>query len=320
MDKTTWLDRLGQLPPSTPFTTTDARAVGLHATALHRLTAGGFLRHPIAGVYVPAGLADTIEVRCEALRLVVPDDAFVCDHTAAWIHAGDRALAPNDHLAVPAVSCFRPSEAGRLRNQLSRSGERAIAPRDLTVVHGLVLTTTLRTALDLGRLQRTADLRLHGMDTMLGLGTFSHEELLAEVPRFNRQRGVVQLRVLAPLADGGSESFGESALRLRWIGAGLPRPTTQISIMIDGREIYRIDLGLEDYLFGAEYFGSRWHGEDRAEHDEGRLGWLERERAWVMEVFRQQHVFGAQQDAEQRLRRGFDAVRRSRGLPPLYFL
>jgi hypothetical protein len=320
MDRRTWFDRLDELPRGKPFTTSDARGVGLHHNALHRMTAGGLLRHPIAGVYVAADVEDSIELRCAMLGLVLPSDCFVCDRTAAWIHAGDRALAPGEHLAVPPISCFRPSDAGRLRNGLAESGERAVLPRDLMEINGIVVTTPLRTALDLGRLQETTDLKMHGMDTMLGLKVFTLEELVAEVPRFNRQRGVVGLRVLAPLADGGAESFGESALRVRWRGAGLPRPQTQIPIWVDGREVYRIDLGLEDLLFAAEYFGEKWHGEAEAAYDEGRLEWLHGERDWAIEVFRKQHVFGRQQDAERRLRVAFDAVRRSRGLPRMFFL
>jgi hypothetical protein len=321
MENCSWLERLERLPYGDPFTTASARAVGLSPKALRWLTMCGFLRHPIHGVYVAADVADSIELRCAMLGLVLPPGCFVCDRTAAWIHAGDRALAPNEHLDVPPVSCFRPSDAGRLRNGLSTSGERAILPRDLMEIGGIVVTTPLRTALDLGRLQPTADLKVHGMDSMLSLGRFTLEELVAEIPRFNRQRGVVELRVLGPLADGGSESFGETALRLRWIGAGLPRPQTQIPIILDGRgsEIYRIDLGLEEMLFAAEYFGEQWHGEDRTDYDEERLDWLDRERGWSIEVFRKQHVFGYQQVAEQRLRAAYDVVRMSRGLPRTYF-
>jgi hypothetical protein len=320
MDSDTWLDRFSRLPAGEPFTTSMARDVALTPKALRWLTASGFVRHPIRSVYVAADTEDSIALRCAMLRHVLPAGYFVCDRTASWIHAGERALAPGEHLDVPPISCFRPSLGGRLRNELSHSGERAVRPRDLTEVDGLPITTHLRTALDLGRLQRSADLRLNGMDTMLGLRTFSLEELVAEVPRFNRQRGVVQLRVLAPMADGGSESFGESALRLRWIGAGLPRPQTQIPVRVDGREVYRIDIGAEEFLFAAEYFGEQYHGADRQQHDDERLEWLNRERGWAIEVFRKQHVFGQHQDAEQRLRRGLDAVRRARGLPPKFFL
>lgn len=306
--------------PDQPFTCAMARAHGLDATTLFRLVEYGVLRHPVRDVYVPSTIPDSIEVRCQALGLVLPADAFICDRSAAWLHAGNRALAPNEHVAVPPISCFRPSDCGRLRNKLVDSGERDILARDLISVGGLAVTTPLRTALDLGRLQPTADLKLHGMDTMLGLGAFTHEQLLREVPRFNRRRGVVGLRVLAPIADGGSESFGETALRLRWHGAGLPRPQTQISIVVDGREVARLDMGLEDLLLGGEYDGERWHGDDRTDHDERRREWITRARSWHLEVFRKDHVFGPQQDVERRLRIAYDACRARLGLRPTYLL
>src|SRR3954469_11451898 len=114
MDRPTWLDRLSQLPQ--PFTAAMAREVGLSYKALHKLMLAGFIRRPIEGVYVDTALPDSLALRCEMLRLVVPRDSFVCARTAAWVHAGARALGPNEHLAVPPVSCFRPSDAGRLRN------------------------------------------------------------------------------------------------------------------------------------------------------------------------------------------------------------
>ena len=302
MDNLTWLERLDSLPQ--PFTTAMAREAGLNYKALHRLVATGHVRRPIEGVYVDAAVPDSLELRCRILRLVVPPDCFVCDRTAAWLHAGDRALGPDEHLVVPPVSCFRPSDGGRLRNSLTDSGERMIRGYDLVEVHGVVATTPLRTALDLGRLQKTLDLRLHGLDTMLGLGQFSHEQLLAQVPRFNRMRGVVALRVLAPIADGGAESFGESALRLRWYDAGLPRPTTQIPVEIDGI-VYRLDMGLEEERWAAEYDGAQWHSTPaQAQRDNERRVRLS-DRDWRIEVFRRSHVFGQHQDAERRLRAAF---------------
>ncbi len=305
----TWLTRLADLPPGIPFTTATARAAGLTYEALSYLTRTGVLRRPVEGVYVDAATPDSIALRCDILRLVLPPGCFVCDRTAAWLHAGDRALGPNEHLVVPAVSCFRPSDAGRLRNAIADSGEREIEPRDLMDLHGIPVTTPLRTALDLGRLQPTRDLRLHGMDTMLGLGAFSHEEMLAEVPRFNRRRGVVLLRVLAPLADPGSQSFGESALRLRWHDAGLGRPRTQIPVCGDGHEYY-IDMGDEELGMGAEYDGDEWHSSpEQLEHDAGRRTYLTGAGNWLIGVFRRENVFGQHQDAEIRLRRIAESAR-----------
>lgn len=292
-----------------------ARDLGVGYKRLHALTRAGHLRRPVEGVYVDSAVPDSIRLRCQMLRLVVPPDCFVCDRTAAWLHAGSRALAPDEHLAVPPISCFRPSDGGRLRNALADSGEREIRPRDLMTLHGVLVTTQLRTALDLGRLQPTRDLKLHGMDTMLGLRAFSLEEMLAEVPRFNRRRGVVALRVLAPLADGGAESFGESALRLRWYDAGLPRPRTQIPISVEGRVLFWLDLGLEELRFAAEYDGVAWHSShEQLRRDDERRTFLADQARWSIEVFRKPDVFGHHQIADRRLKAAFVAARASLGL------
>jgi hypothetical protein len=314
MTEPLFLDDTSKLPTDAPFTRAMARQWGVGDKSLHRLVIAGYLRRPIRGVYVAAQVTETIALRCFMLSLVVPRDAFVCDRTAAWLHAGDRALAPNEHLTPPPISCFLPSDAGRLRNKLAQSGEREISERDLEDIHGVLVTTPLRTALDLGRMQKTRDLRLHGMDTMLGLRVFRHDEMLAEVRRFNRRRGVVMLRALAPLADGGSESFGESALRLRWYDASLPRPQTQVPVIQGGREVARLDIGLEGLRFAAEYDGEEWHDGDQQPDDEDRREWLGESHGWAIEVFRKEHVFGRLQNAEIRLRRAFASARETYGV------
>ena len=88
---------------------------------LFRLVECGVLRHPVRDVYVPSTIPDSIEVRCQALGLVLPDD---CVHLRPELRPGStRATvrsAPNEHLDVPPISCFRPSDCGRLRNKLGR--------------------------------------------------------------------------------------------------------------------------------------------------------------------------------------------------------
>ena len=183
------LDGSFPLPLDQPFTRAMALEAGVGDKTLHQLVSAGHLRRPVEGAYVATQVPDSLDLRCRVLSLVTPEGCFVCDRTASWLHAGARALAPNEHLTLPRISCFRPSDGGRLRNALAVSGEREILPRDLMELNGITVTTPLRTALDLGRMQPTRDLRLHGMDVMLGLGVFTHEELLAEVPRFNRDAG-----------------------------------------------------------------------------------------------------------------------------------
>lgn len=295
------------LPGDRPFTRREARAAGVSDPVLGDLVRAKVIRRLLRGVYAEARLPDTLDLRCRALRLVVPSDAFVSDLTAAWLHAGDDVLAPGQHLQVPAVSVFRPSDHGRVRNGIATSGERAIAPYDLMELGGLCVTTPLRTALDLGRLQRSRDMRLWGMDRMLATGSFEHADLLREVRRFARQRGVVLLRLLAPLVDAGSQSFGETALRLRWTDAGLPRPQTQIEVERDGGAPYFLDLGSPSLRFAAEYDGDAWHSTAaQREHDQVRRGWLRSRRSWVVEVFRRDDVFGPTQDAEHRIRASYE--------------
>ena len=307
------LDGTFPLPIDAPFTRRDALLAGLTDKRLHKLCGDGYLRRPLRSVYVATQVPDTLKLRAAVLALVVPDGCFVTDRTAGWLHGAEMVLAPNDHLVVPQVSVFRPPDEGRLRNVLARSGERTLGPDDLMRVGGIWVTTPLRTALDLGRLLRR-DQALAGLDAMLRLERFSHEELLANVERLARQRGVVQLRALAPLADGRAESPGESVLRLRWLDAGLPRPDLQIPIMEGGREIFRLDLGLAELLFAAEYDGAEWHSspEDRA-RDKARRRWCEENRNYQIEVFRKENVFGRRQDASERLVAAYRKARRTLG-------
>ena len=269
----------------------------------------GVMRRPVQGVYVPSSLPDSLDLRIDCLRLVLPDDAFACDETAAWLHAGEGALPPGADLEGHVPIFFRPGDGGRVRNTLCDSGRRTVLEGDLVELGGLVSTTPLRTALDLGRL-RHADRALWGIDLMLRAGGVGREEVIAALPRFRGARGVVQLRELATWADAGSESFGESALRLRYKYAGLPRPETQIELAGEGRVVF-LDMGLPDLLVGAEYDGEEWHGEDRADHDAERRAWVRETHGFEVDVFCRPNVFGQHQRAEFALRASYERARRA---------
>ena len=302
LDPLDLLDR-SALDLSVPFTTLAARAAGLESKHLVRLVDLGLLRRPLRGVYHAAHLEDSLELRVECVRLVVPQDGVVTDRTAGWLHGSAMALAPNDHLVVPAVSVFQ-SPGKRLRNDLTASGERLLSERDVVEIQGVRVTTPLRTACDLGRLLRR-DAALAALDAMTRLGRFTVDDLVVEVGRFRGYRGVRQLRALAPLVDPGAESFGESVLRLRWYDAGLfPRPETQIPVLKPELSLMaRLDLGCSAWRYAAEYDGAGFHGSDQEAHDRARRDWIADE-GWTVEVFRRDDVFGARQDASARLAKG----------------
>jgi hypothetical protein len=69
-------------------------------------------------------------------------------------------------------------------------------------------------------------------------------------------RGVVQLRQTLDLVDGGAESPYESLTRLLFIKAGFPRPQTQIAVINNHGDVWRIDMGWPEYLVGVDFEGA----------------------------------------------------------------
>ncbi len=306
------LDDRFPLPLQTPFTTREALAAGLQNSDLTRLCAEGYLRRLVQGVYVAAQVRDTLGLRAAALRLVVPPDAVVTDRTAGWLHGATMVLAPNDHLAVPPVSMFVNREGGRLRNPLAVSGQRMLPRRHVTRVHGVLATTPLRTACDLGRLLHR-DAAFAALDGMLRLSEFTREQLWDETRCFRGMRGVRQLRGLAPLADARAESPGESVTRLRWLDlTSLARPELQVEVRHPLGWSYWLDLGLAELRFAVEYDGEEWHRrtEEQRSRDARRRSYLREERGWIIEVVTKENVYGNNRDIEGILLSGMRAARR----------
>jgi hypothetical protein len=307
------LDSTFPLPVDRPFTLQQAHEAGLSRHRVRSLESDSLVRRVMKGVYVASQVRDSIELRLESLELVVPPDMVVTDWTACWLHTG--LLPPNDHLSVPIPCVFRPAGKDRLRNELCSSGERSFRPDDVMAVGGLTVTTPLRTAWDLGRLA-SRDLAIGALDALLRHGGFAHAQLLAGVERFKRRRGVIQLRDLAPLADGRSESPAESVLRLRWLDLpSLPAPTPQVSVTVGGVEAYRLDLGVPELRYACEYDGEAFHGEVHRRWDDARRMVLRHRFGWDVDAVRRTNVYGAKRDIEEILSAGIDRARRAGGRP-----
>lgn len=305
------LDGTFPLPIGRPFTLRQAQEAGVSRHRVRMLDERALVRRVVKSVYVAAQVPDSITLRTQALQLVVPRDTVVTDWTACWYFTG--VLPPNQHLVTPELFVFRPAGHDRLRNDLCVSGERSFAPGDLMTVAGLTLTTPLRTAWDLGRLA-SRDLSIGALDALLRHDAFTLEELVAGVERFKGMRGVVQLRKLAPLADARSESPGESTLRLRWLDlTSLPPPTPQVSIVVGGVEVYRIDLGVPELRYGCEYDGEAHHGVELKGKDQARRADLAARFGWDVDAVRRTNVFGVHRDVEAVLYEGIDRARRTLG-------
>ena len=293
-----------RLPFGEPFTIAQAQHRGVSERVLHRLAREGVLRRVFRGVYVDSAADDDLLMRARALSLVVPPTAVVTDECAAWARGVDL-VARGDHVVPPPVSIAQPHGRGRVRQSGTDGRRRLLVARDIETLHGVRVTTSLRTGLDLAR-TRSRFRGIAALDAMLRTHDFTQDEMLREIRRFKGYRGVVRLRNLAPLADPRAESPAESALRLLWLDAGLPAPALQIPVVVDdGWEAFRLDLGLPEIRYAAEYDGVAWHSSPtQRARDRRRRAWLRDERGWDIDVLGSDDVFAHPARAIEILRVG----------------
>jgi hypothetical protein len=126
---------------------------------------------------------------------------------------------------------------------------------EVTRVAGLPVTTCARTAFDLARYLERGE-AVARLDALMRASPFSQEDVVLLAKRHRGARGLKSLRNVLPLVDGGAASPTETRLRLLYIDAGLPRPTTQIPIVAGrGRLVRMADMGWEEFMVVSEYDG-----------------------------------------------------------------
>jgi uncharacterized protein DUF559 len=271
--------------PATPFDRRDLEALRASESDLRRALRSGEVRTVLRGVFVAAHVADTLQLRADAVAKVVRPHHVLTDRTAAWLHGVDAHVFAEHDVAPPIETCAlrghepsaRPGVDGRTRDLL---------PEDVMTLNGVRVTTPLRTALDLGCCLRrreayavlNAIARLHGL---------SRDDYLRATARYRRRRGVLQLRELTLLVDARIESERESWVFLAICDAGLALPEPQFWIDIDGVPTFRLDFAYPRLRICVEYDGAEGHERtpEQAKHDEARRGWL-RDHGWQVVVVR----------------------------------
>jgi len=275
-----------------PFTKVMARRAGLPREQLDLLRRTGAVRRVLRDVYLDAAVPDDVVSRSAAVALVLPDGAAIGRRTAAWLLGVDAWPDVAPQRSRP-VECLVP----RGRQPVRRPGVRCFAadltPEDVVTVGSVLATTPLRTAVDALRWLRPH----HGLgtaDALAHLKLVDPAQVLDEVDRWRKYPGIAQARYLAHLIEPATESFGESATRLRIIDAGLPRPIVQVEILgPDGVPLWRLDLGWPDHRKAVEYDGEKYHSRDHdRNHDRARREAIERGFGWEIYVARKEHVYG----------------------------
>lgn len=133
------------------------------------------------------------------------------------------------------------------------------------LLDGIPVTTPSRTAFDLGRKVafETAMIRV---DALANATALKPDEVARVAGNHRGARGIVQLRRVIELMDGGAESPQETRTRLLLVAAGCPTPQTQIVVVDEhGSFVGRIDMGWPEWKVGVEYDGPQ-HWNDPVQH------------------------------------------------------
>lgn len=254
-------------PLDWPFRGTEALAAGI--VTPHRLRTDFELVH--RNVYIPRGRKLTPVTRGVAAWLWSGRSATLAGLSAAALH---RTLWIDDWLPAEVNRRSRDRTCGIILHS-------DVLDEDEVDTHdGIRLTTPARTAFDLDR-RKGLTAAVIRVDALMRATELKVADIEAVADSHRGARGVVQLRRVLHVADGGAESPNETRTRLVLIGSGLPRPQTQIQVFNDwGGVIARIDMGWEEWKVGVEFDGAQ-HWTDPAQRtwDIDRLAELEA-RGW----------------------------------------
>jgi hypothetical protein len=276
---------MGTQPPNRPFTTADLPSLGLTRAIVGGMMKSGQIARVLYGGYLPTELVGSIEAHVELVASLLPEGHVVSGRTAAWLYGVDTYAWTELGHPPPIDVCVAPAAEPSKRVGIA-AHTRDLRPEDITEERGIRITTPLRTALDLGCMLHPRE-ALAALDALARLHDFTVVDLQRELPRFRGRRGVRQLRELVPLVDPRAESPRESWTRLEIIRAGLPVPTPQVWIRVDGVPTYRLDLAYPHRRVAVEYDGFEGHERtpEQREHDEARRAWLRR-NGWIVIVVR----------------------------------
>ncbi|OBA75662.1 hypothetical protein A5641_24155 [Mycobacterium sp. 1554424.7] len=155
-----------------------------------------------------------------------------------------------------------------------------LPPDEIQTIAGIPVTTPERTAYDIGR-RKAMGMAIAYLDALVQATGAKTEDVFHLADRHRGARGLRRLQTALELVDPGSQSPKETWLRLLLIRAGLPRPTTQIPVVVTGAQLYYLDMGWEDVMVAVEYDGEqhrldRWQYTRDIRRSEAleRLGWL----------------------------------------------
>jgi hypothetical protein len=226
------------------------------------------------GIYTQAGVSPSLRDRATAAWLASNRRGVIAGAAASALHGAQWV---DDDISIELIARrARPQRGLIVRDE-------ALADDEVTWVGKLPVTTRVRTAFDLGRNLPRGE-AIARLDSLMYSQLFSIEEVLLLAKRYRGARGLKALRAVLPLVDGGAASPRETWLRLLYIDAGLPRPTTQIPIVEGrGRLVRMADMGWEEFMVVSEYDGDQHRTNRRQYTKDIRSLRRARELGWIVD-------------------------------------
>lgn len=183
---------------------------------------------------------------------------------AAWLWSERRATMAGLSAAALHGTLWLDTKLPAELNQPHRHKTKGIllhsdrlADDEMCTANGIPATTPARTAYELGR-RRGLTTAVIRVDALMQATNLKPMEVEAIAERHRGARGIVQLREVIDLSDGGAESPQETRTRLILTNAGLRPQRTQIEVFDRfGVFVRRIDMGWDDWMVGVEYDGAQ---------------------------------------------------------------
>ena len=240
--------------------------------------------------WLPAAQASDLAARCAAVLDSSPADTVIGSITAARLHG----LWLPDHREEIHVVTASPGRAGRSMTRTRRPEFVAhrfqLRAHDVTIAHGLPITTIARTWRDLAATMGLADLVAAG-DRALQLGA-SRQDLADAVAAAASARHTRCARKALGWLDARSRSRPESHLRVALRCGRLPEFEVNEAIYRDeGGWLAEPDLSLAEARLALEYQGRDHANERRMRKDITRARDL-RAEGWQCLYYGPAEVFG----------------------------
>lgn len=234
---------------SGPFLGTEAVRTGVLTAGQLR---GPAVRRVFQDVYVPAGIPDSHELRCQAASLILHPGSVLTGRSAATLRGMPLARAKDPvELIVP--------ETVRIFRRTGLDIQRTVLSDDQSIPWGRIgLATPLRMGLDL-LLDRTLPDAVACLDAVLRAGLVDRAALRDMLAQ-RRDRGIVRARQAEQLADPRAESPPESRVRVWLVLDGL-HPQPQYWIEDSRGRLARADLAFPEQKVAVEYDGFWRDGE-----------------------------------------------------------